>query len=296
MHAAINSTVLMSGVESFGVLELNPQSHQEVQPDIARARAEHAAIRQALEAAGVNVVQVEPPRGPHCQDGVYTANWALVRGSKAVLANLPSQRQGETSFAEKYLRELGKEIVRIPSHIRFSGQGDALPCGNFLFCGSGYRSDPEVHQILADTLDYEVIPLQTVPLLDDDYRPITNPVTGWPDSFFYDIDLALSVLRAPSGTEKGLIAWCPEAFLPESQERLRAFDQVDKIEIPLEEAVEGFAANLVSTGETVIMSAHAPKLKAALEARHIKVVTPEVAELIKGGGFIRCTTLTLDNK
>jgi N-dimethylarginine dimethylaminohydrolase len=226
---------------------------------------------------------------------VYTANWALVRGDIAVLANLPKPRQGETLFAEKYLRDQGKKIVRLPEHIKFSGQGDALPCGDLLFCGSGYRSDAEAHQFLADTLGYETVSLKTVPLFDNTGQPVINHVTGWPDSFFYDIDLALAILRAPTDTEKGLIAWCPEAFMPESQEFLHNFDRVDKIEIPLEEAVEGFAGNLVSTGDTVIMSAHAPKFQAELKARGFKVITPHVAELIKGGGFIRCTTLTLDN-
>jgi N-dimethylarginine dimethylaminohydrolase len=291
----LNQTVLMSGVESFGVLELNPQSHKENQPDTAHARAEHASIRKALEDAGITVVGVEPPRGDNCQDGVYTANWALVRGDTAVLSNLPAQRQGETPFAEKYLRGQGKKIVCLPEHIRFSGQGDALSCGNLLFCGSGYRSDPEAQQFLADSLGYEIVSLQTIPLLDRSNQPVINCVTGWPDSFFYDIDLALSILRMPTDTQKGLIAWCPEAFKPESQELLRKLDEVDKIEIDLDEAMNGFAANLVSTGETVVMSAHAPKLQAELEARNFKVMTPAVTELIKGGGFIRCTTLTLDN-
>jgi len=51
----------------------------------------------------------------------------------------------------------------------------------------------------------------------------------------------------------------------------------------------------VSTGETVIMGAHAPVFKAELESRGFTVVTPEITELLKGGGYIRCTTLTLDN-
>nr|MDQ3093776.1 amidinotransferase [bacterium] len=61
------------------------------------------------------------------------------------------------------------------------------------------------------------------------------------------------------------------------------------------EAQYAFACNLVSTGETVVMSAFAPQLKAELERRGLKVLTPVVTELGKGGGFIRCTTLTLDN-
>ena len=36
------------------------------------------------------------------------------------------------------------------------------------------------------------------------------------------------------------------------------------------------------------------KLKAKLEKRGMTVLTPEVNELIKGGGFIRCVSLTLE--
>jgi N-dimethylarginine dimethylaminohydrolase len=44
------------------------------------------------------------------------------------------------------------------------------------------------------------------------------------------------------------------------------------------------------------MSALAPKLKADIQAHGLKTFTPNVSELGKGGGFIRCTTLTIDNK
>ena len=72
-----------------------------------------------------------------------------------------------------------------------------------------------------------------------------------------------------------------------------AYDDIDKIEVSRTEATEGFACNLVSTGETVIMSARAPQLRAELEKRGFTVITPEITELAKGGGYIRCTTLTL---
>ena len=44
------------------------------------------------------------------------------------------------------------------------------------------------------------------------------------------------------------------------------------------------------------MTAQAPKLKRALEARGLAVITPQIQELVKGGGYIRCVTLSLDNK
>ena len=280
----INKTVLMSGTDHFSVEELNPYSHAQEQPKPFQASQEHAAIVEALESAGVEVIKVPAPEG--CQDGVYVANWALCRGDKVVLSSLPNKRSAEEPFAEKYLREQGKEVIKSP--YRFSGQGDALPCGNLLFCGSTYRTDPEMHEFLADKLGFEVISLETIPALGSDGKPVTNTVTGWPDSFFYDLDLALAVLR------DDLIAYCPEAFTDASRDKLKALP-IEKIEVTYDEAVEGFACNLVSTGSTVIMSDKAPLLAAQLEAHGFEVITPEISELAKGGGYIRCTTLTLDN-
>ena len=284
----------MSGADFFDdTSPINPYMDERVPIDRELAKAEHARIREALEAAGVNVQQVPAPA--NCQDGVYTANWALVRGDTAVLARLPNARSGEEFYAETILRSLGKRVVRVPEGLRFSGQGDALPCGNFLFAGQGYRSDAAAQAFAAKTLEYELVQLETVPQLDAAGKPVVNPSSGWADSFFYDIDLALSVLRAPSDDQPGLIAWCPEAFTAESQAKLRAFNKVEKIEVSLTEAQQAFACNLVSTGGTVIMSSNAPAFKAALKARGLQIVSPDVRELLKGGGFIRCTTLTLDN-
>jgi len=287
MPVKINTSVLMSGVDYFDdQAAINPFMHADIAIDRRKARAEHDSIRAALESAGVTVLQVAPPA--NCQDGVYTANWALVRGDKAVMSVLPNARKGEEAYAEHILRGQGKTIVKIPDGLRFSGQGDALPCGNYLLAGNHYRSDQAVHQFLAAELGYEVITLQTVPERDGIGNPVINAASGWPDSFFYDIDLAISVLG------DDLIAWCPDAFEARSQAKIRALP-LRKIEVSLEEAMQGFACNLVSTGETVIMSAHAPRLQAAIEAEGTKTITPEISELAKGGGYIRCTTLTLTN-
>jgi N-dimethylarginine dimethylaminohydrolase len=278
----MNKKVLMSGTRYFSVQELNPYSNAANQPAPDAAATEHASVASALQSAGVEVIKVPEPE--NCQDGVYTANWALIRDNTAVLSYLPNMRRAEQPYAEKVLMDMGYEVIKAP--YRFSGQGDALPCGNYLFCGSAYRTDPLMHEFLASELGYEVIGLQTVPAIDSNGQAITNKITGWPDSFFYDIDLALAVLT-PS-----LIAWCPNAFTPESQEKIRALP-IETIEVSGAEATEGFACNLVSTGETVVMSANAPLLKAAIETKGLKTITPPITELAKGGGYIRCTTLTL---
>lgn len=285
MQPTINRTVMMSGTDYFRIEELNPYSHAAIQPDLAKAASEYQAVQAALEQAGIKVIKVPAPA--NCQDGVYTANWALTRGTTAVLSYLPNMRRAEQPFAERYLNEQGFEVIKAP--YRFSGQGDALPCGDYLFCGSGYRTDPLIHEFLADSLGYQVVGLQTIPALSDDKQPIINHVTGWPDSLFYDLDLALAVLTPQ------LIAWCPDAFLPESQEKIRALP-LDKIEVSFQEATNAFACNLISTGQAVVMSANAPQLKSAIEAAGLTTITPTISELGKGGGYIRCIALTIDNQ
>lgn len=275
----------MSGADYFDVVDLNAYSHHIDPVNRDKAITEFANISQALQSAGVQIIKVDPPAD--CQDAIFTANWGLCRGDKVVMSSLPGPRKAEEVYAEKVLSDLGKQIIKAP--YRFSGQGDALPVGNYLLAGSTYRTDPRMHDFVAEQLGYEVISLQTIPERDADDNPVTNQLSGWPDSFFYDIDLAISVLK------EDLIAWCPEAFTPESQEKIRALP-LQKIEVTYQEATEGFACNLVSTGETVIMSAHAPQFQANIESYGLHTITPDISELAKGGGYIRCTTLTLDNQ
>jgi N-dimethylarginine dimethylaminohydrolase len=288
----INNTVLMSDANHFSTEQpINPYYHQDP-INIATAIDEHAEIRKLLTQAGIKVIKVPSPTD--CQDGVYTANWALVRGNKAVLARLPNARVKEETYAEKVLTSLGKKVVHVPNNLKFSGQGDALACGEYLFCGSGYRSDKAAQKFAAEQLGYTRIQLHTVPQQDLNGDPITNSASGWPDSFFYDLDLALAIIKQPTKDKKGLIAYCAEAFDKKSCQLLEELDAVNKIEVSVDEAKQAFATNLVSTGETVVMSAHAPEFTKQLRQQGLIVLTPEITELAKGGGYIRCVTLTLD--
>lgn len=288
----INTTVITSSAEYFtNDAQINPYYHVET-VDVDGAKAEHETIRQMLGAAAIDVRKVAVT--PESQDGVYTANWALVRGNRAVLARLPAARKAEEAWAEKILTDQGIEVAHVPEDWHFSGQGDALPCGEYLFCGSGYRSDERAQEFAADQLGYRRIQLQTVPQLDEHGNPKINAVSGWADSFYYDIDLALAIIKGPSEHSLGTIAYCREAFTPESQAVLDNLDGFETILVSETEARDAFACNLVSTGEAAIMSAHAPQLRAELERRGIQVFTPEIHELAKGGGYIRCTTLSIN--
>jgi N-dimethylarginine dimethylaminohydrolase len=293
----INRTVLMSGAEYFGDDDaINALMDSHVPVDVDKAVAEHLLIQRTLQEVGIIVQHVSAP--PNCQDGVYTANWALVRGGKALMARLPNKRQPEEAFAMQAVKDLGLEPIVLPDHVaRFSGQGDALLCGDIVFTQSPFRTTKEAHPYLKEYLGIrEVVALETKPERWFGFGPAKkNKITGLPDSPTYDIDLAIAILKWPSDGQKGLIAYCPDVFKRKSREFLAKFDGVDKIVVSRHEAMQAFALNLVSTGEAVVLNSGAPKFQAELEAHGLKTIALDLPELRKGGGSIRCSTLTLDN-
>ncbi|MEV1330373.1 arginine deiminase-related protein [Micromonospora costi] len=263
----MNKALLVSDAAYFRVdYEINPYMHTEVQPDNAAAVVEHLNIVVAHRAAGRRIEYV--PSAPECPDMVFTANAAVVRGDRAVLGAPPPERKAEMPYFQDWLINHDFDVVDAP--YAFSGQGDALACGDLLLAGYGQRTDRRMHAILARELSYEVVPLQTV-----------SP--RW-----YDLDLAVAVVEPARA-----LAYCPEALDEPSRRRLKGLG-MDLIEVSVEEASR-FALNLISDGVTVTMTKGAPRLAAALRARGLRVVELDTTELAKGGGGVRCTALTLDN-
>ncbi len=281
----INQKLLVSGADYFAdTYEINPYYTQK-SIDVEKAKAEHAAILDCFREAGIELIKVDPPKD--CQDGVYTANWALVKDGVAIMSRLPEARKAEEPYAKAQLEQLGIKTIAVPDNHLFSGQGDSLICGKYLFAGRGYRSDPESQQFAAKTLGLELVQVHAKPQLNDDGTEHINPFTNHADSFWYDIDLAISVI------DEHTIAYCREALDEASQQKIDALTDIDKIVVDYDECTKGFANNLVSTGKHVIMSNHAPKLQAELEKRGLICLTPDVTELKKGGGYIRCVSLWL---
>ena len=291
----MNRTVLMSGADYFDDQSaINVLMNDQVPVNVAAATLEHNSIQQALESAGIKVIKIDPPQ--NCQDGVYTANWALVKDGKALMSRLPNSRKPEEAYALEAIKNQGLEPIILPAEIeRFSGQGDALPCGDMVFTQSPFRTTKNAHKHLEQLGFSNVIALQTKPARNLFGIAKTNKVTGWPDSPTYDIDLALAVLKWPSSTTKGLIAYCPDVFKSDSRKLLKNLEGIDKITVSKRETLGAFALNLVSTGETVIMNSGASEFQKNLEAHGLKTIALDLPELKKGGGSIRCTTLTLSS-
>ncbi|MEV0272415.1 arginine deiminase-related protein [Hamadaea sp. NPDC050747] len=262
----MNNELLVSDAAHFRIdYEINPYMHTEVQPDLDAAVAEHDAIVAAHRQAGRRVEYV--PSAPQCPDMVFTANAAVVRGDRAVLGYPPPERKAEIAYFHEWLSGRGFDVVDAP--YPFSGQGDALACGDLLLAGYGQRTDRGMHAVLAKELRYEVVPLRTV-----------SP--RW-----YDLDLAVAVIDTRT------LAYCPQTLDLPSVRRLKRLG-LDLIEVGVDEAAQ-FALNLISDGTTVTMTRHAPRLAKVLRGRGLQVIELDTTELAKGGGGVRCTALTLDN-
>ena len=203
------------------------------------------------------------------------------------MARLPEARKAEESYAREQLEKLGIKTLLAPGNHLYSGQGDSLICGKYLFGGRGYRSDPESQQFAAETFGLELVQVHAKPQLNPDGTEHINPFTNHADSFWYDLDLAISVI------DEHTIAYCPKALDEEYNQKIDAITDLDKIKVDFDECTKGFADNLVSTGKHVIMSNKAPKLQAELEKRGLICLTPDVTELKEGGGYIRCVSLWL---
>lgn len=263
----MNSHLLVSDTRHFRIeYQINPYMRMTEQPHPEAAKAEHRDIVDAHIAVGRRIEYL--PSVPWCPDMVYTANAALVRGNRAVLGRLPTQRKCERPYFRAWLGAHGFDVVDAP--FPFSGQGDALPCGDLLLAGYGQRTDRRMHGFLAQHLDYDVVSLRTV-----------GP--QW-----YDLDLAVAIIRQPD-----TVAYCPQALDMVSRRTIRSLG-LDLIEVTPCEA-EQFALNLVSDGRAVTMTRGAPQFAAALRARGLQVLELSTTQLRKGGGGVRCTSLTLDN-
>ena len=223
----INQKLLVSGADYFtDDYKINPY-YTETKINREKAIAEHARIVECFREAGIEIIKVDPPKG--CQDGVYTANWAIVKDGIAVMARLPEARKGEEAYARKKLEEQGIKTYLVPENYLYSGQGDSLRCGKYLFAGRGYRSDPEAQTFVADKLGLELIQVHANPQLNADGSIHINPATNHADSFWYDLDLAISII------DEHTIAYCPGALDEESNKKLEAIQDLDKIIVDYDE-------------------------------------------------------------
>jgi len=211
----------------------------------------------ALRSEGWETVEVPP--ADDCPDAAFVEDTVVVRGDLAVISRPGAdERRPETRGTEETLASLGLRTARIEAPGTLDG-GDVLKHGDTVWVGLGGRTNASGVEQLAALLG-----------------PTGATVVGVPVNRVLHLKSAVTAL--PDGTVIGYeplvddpTVWA--SFLP----------------VP-----EGPGSHVVVLGsDTVLMSAGAPRTRALLEDRGLRVVTVEIGEFEKLEGCVTCLSVRL---
>ncbi len=202
---------------------------------------------------------IEVPVATDAPDSVFVEDTVVIFGDTAVITSPGHEsRRTETVAVEETVRELGLRIAHIELPGTLDG-GDVLKIGSTVYVGRGGRTNGEgIRQLRAivSALGYTVV--------------------GVPVSKVLHLKSAVTAL--PDGTVLGY---------PELVDNPEMFDRFLAVPEP-----EGVAVVVVD-GETVLMSASAPKTAALVADLGYRVVTVDISEFEKLEGCVTCLSVRI---
>lgn len=224
--------------------------------DLDLARAQHRAYEQALQALGVEVIQL--PEEPAFPDSVFVEDTAVVLDEVALLTRPGADsRKGEVDLIAGVLSSY-RRLLRIEAPGTVDG-GDVLQLGKHIYVGLTTRSNREaIAQMQAALAPYG-------------YTVSGVPVGGC-------LHLKSAITQASDDTLLINPAWVERSLFPGWK-----FIEVD----PEEPA----AANIVRVPGGAIFPAHFPKTGARLEAAGIRLTLVPATEVAKAEGAVTCCSL-----
>ncbi|OBH83930.1 N-dimethylarginine dimethylaminohydrolase [Mycobacterium scrofulaceum] len=241
---------------------INPWMDTATPVDVGLALAQWEELRATYVRLGHRVHVVEPE--PGLPDMVYAANGGFIAGDVAIVAKFRfAERAGESRAYADWMSSIGYRPVST-RHTN-EGQGDLLMVGQTVLAGYGFRTDRRAHPEISAALRLPVVSLELV------------------DPRFYHLDTALAVL------DDHTIAFYPPAFSAAAQDQLQALFP-DAIVVGSADAFV-LGLNVVSDGRHVVLPAAATGFAAQLRAAGFEPVGVDLAELLKGGGSVKCCTL-----
>jgi N-dimethylarginine dimethylaminohydrolase len=239
-------------------------------PDIDRVHAEHAGLVSALEAEGVEVVQVQGDAAEHLSRPIYTRDPLCTVPGGAIIGRLaPAMRRGEERMVAQAVAALGMPILRtIHGTGLFEGGSFVKLMPRLAAYGTSFRCNQEGARQLREVLDVLGIELLVVPMA----------------GFSIHIDGHIGMVDV----DKALVdmAGLPYWFL----DRLRD-EGIEAIPCPAEE--EWAINSLALRPGRVLMCDGYPRARETLERRGVEVLTIPYSEVQKGGGGIHCSTMEL---
>jgi N-dimethylarginine dimethylaminohydrolase len=262
--------LLLCPPDHFGIeYEINPWMNraQNTLPELARAQWQ--GLHDKLQSLGCQIELIAPQQ--KLPDMVFTANAGLLVGKTFIRSNFRfKERQGEEAHFEKWFADRKYDVVRLPEGLFFEGEGDALFCGDVLFCGYRFRSDIRAHQVIGERLGCLVISVELV------------------EDRFYHLDTCFCPL--PDGSA----IWYPGAFDEYGQQAIR-HKIPNLIDVAPEEAAH-FACNAVVLGKEIVLPIETPGLCANLAERGYHPHPLSMTEFLKAGGACKCLVLLLPQR
>ena len=156
-----NLEILMCPPDFFSLdYSINPWMNTDLKIDGDLAKKQWNQLKETVETCGT--VKVLEPQ-PGVPDLVFTANAAVIKGKKAVLARyMHPERQGEEPFNLAWFRSNGYEVIEPPKELFFEGAGDALydRIKGDLWGGYGPRTKLEGLEFLESSLGVKVHKLE----------------------------------------------------------------------------------------------------------------------------------------
>ena len=268
-RAALRRRYLMCRPDHYTVAySINPWMRPQDPTDTGVALAQWRALHDAYVALGDEVELIDPL--PGLPDMVYSANGGFTLDGVAYTARFTHpERQPEGPAYAEWFRANGFRVHE--AREVNEGEGDLLLVGEAILAGTGFRTSPESHAELAQVTGREVVSLRLV------------------DPRFYHLDTALAVLD-PEGRDAN-IAWLPAAFDEPSRAELRR-RYPDAVEVSEEDA-RWLGLNSISNGRDVVIASRATGFEASLRERGYSPIGVDLAELLLGGGGVKCCTLEL---
>ncbi|MAG12920.1 hypothetical protein CL630_03885 [bacterium] len=206
------------GKDKHGNTHMDPLNR----PDVDLALTEWTQLADSLRALSVNahlldtfldILGLNLP-GTDLPDITFTANSAFTFTGKdshkyALLANFrPERRRGEREYFDSFFRNvLGYTTISIPPGLYFEGAGDAIPFGDVVFVGHGFRTTQETLKFLeiVETMTGKrIVPLE-----------LKKPTHGV--AIPYHMDTAMMVFNR---NDRVVIAY-PDAFAESSYALLK---------------------------------------------------------------------------
>ena len=268
LEQSLNGHFLVCPPDYFDVIyEINVWMSVNNRPNQALAKQQWDNYFEIISKV-TNQVEILAPHSK-VPDLVFTANHALVRDGRAVLALMKTpERRLEQPYYTDWFKDQGFETY-LPEGGSYEGEGDSFLVEDCLLYGLGFRSDRVVANQIQDFFHLDQII----------FCELTDP-------YFYHLDTCV----APLG--EGRLLVYPNALTKDTVSDLsKNFEIVEVIE----SEAKKFSCNIVVFEDQIIMPAACPDTQGKLESLGFTVHTCELTQYLKAGGSAKCLCLKLWN-